>query len=265
MLREGDVSTTELLREQFLQQGEEWLDDLRSFAEMDDHRVSQLAKSVIEEFSQKQAESDFDLFCRFFPENGDLEEACWMLAAVLLPDEDIQSCRKRINHWGSALLLRIAGSTSCRERVEVLAGFLSKDLGFQGNSEDYYNPENSLLPTVFENRTGLPIALCCIAIFLSHRAGMNVVGINMPGHFIVRHGEVLFDPFHGCRILTKEDCGEILRCQGIEPGPACFQQASPRRILQRILSNLVYAFDRKEDAGKAALTRRWMHALRREA
>ena len=42
------------------------------------------------------------------------------------------------------------------------------------------------------------------------------MGINLPGHFIARHGEVLFDPFHKGRILAKADCEEILARQNLQ-------------------------------------------------
>ncbi len=57
---------------------------------------------------------------------------------------------------------------------------------------------------------GIPITLTILYRMVGARAGMKVEGINLPGHFIARHGEVYFDPFHRGRILTKADCEEIL-------------------------------------------------------
>lgn len=231
---------------------------------MDDENVSGEARRMLEQISRQNAESDFDLFCRFFPENGDLEEACWALAAALQPEANLHTCKARLNSWGRSLLVKITGAISTRERIRILADFFSAELEFRGNSEDYYNPKNSLLPAVIETRCGLPILLSCIAIFLSHRAGLNVVGVNLPGHFIVRHGDILFDPFHRCKILTRSDCDEILRCQGIVPDEQCYRTASSRRVLQRILCNLHFSFSKTGDCEKTAKVRHWIEALRRE-
>src|SRR5262249_46501270 len=45
------------------------------------------------------------------------------------------------------------------------------------------------------------------------RAGLSVLGVGLPGHFVVKavdeDEEILFDPFHGGRLLSREQC-EIL-------------------------------------------------------
>lgn len=265
LLREGDPQTTDLVREQLCGSGDEWLEDLQRMAGQDDHRVSEVAREILSHLHQKAAREDFSLFCRFFPEDGNLEEACWQLSRVLDPEADVDSARRLINEWGRTLLLRVSGAISTRERVKILADFMAGELCFRGNSDDYYNARNSLLPRVIETRRGLPISLCCIAIFLSHRAGMNVVGVNLPGHFIVRHGDILFDPFHQGRILTEQDCAEILRCQGVEPSPDCFTRATSRRILQRMLSNLHFVHSRNGRSEDAEAIKGWLCALRRVA
>lgn len=263
LLGEGDPATTELVCQQLRKSPEEWRPQLEELSRMDDERVSKAANRLLSEFSRLAAEEDFDLLCRFFPEEGNLEEACWALAGILDPAGDVASARHHLTVWGRMLLLKIAGAISTRERVRILSDFLSGELHFRGNQEDYYNPDNSILTRVIETRRGLPITLSCLAIFLSHRAGMNVVGINLPGHFIVRHSDVYFDPYHNGRILTKADCEEILRCQGVEPTPDCFADATPRRILQRMLCNLHYNYERLENAEMTAKTRGWLEALRR--
>jgi regulator of sirC expression with transglutaminase-like and TPR domain len=265
LLQEGDPATTDLVREQLCRSGEDWEDDLNNMATMDDPQVAEFARGVLGQLHQTQAENDFDLLCRFFAEEGNLEEACWALCGLLDPKADVPAARRILNTWGRELLLKVSSAISTRERVQILARFLNDNLNLRGNSEDYYNSSNSLLTAVIETRKGLPITLSCLIIFLAHRAGMNVVGINLPGHFIVRHGEIFFDPFHQSRILSREDCEEILRCQGIEPTPECFAVATPRRILQRILCNLHFVFDKKEESQMAGKCRCWLEALRRAA
>lgn len=265
LLQDDDPRTVQLLREQLASMGDDWVDDLETLANMDDATVSAGARDILSEISLRSAESDFDLFCRFFPEEGDLEEACWSLAAALMPEVNLVPYRTILKTWGRTLLLRVSGAVSTRERVKILTDFMAGDLCFRGNTEDYYNPENSLLPRVLDTRSGLPISLSAIAIFISHRAGMNVSGVNLPGHFIVRHGDVFFDLFHRGKILTLSDCHEILRCQGIEPGKHCFEQATPRKILQRMLCNLKYAYARKGNRQQAQKIAGWFEALQRPA
>ena len=80
--------------------------------------------------------------------------------------------------------------------------------GFAGNRDDYYDPRNSYLHHVIERRTGIPITLSIVTIELGRRLGVPVVGVGMPGHFLVRDGrdEYSFaDPFDG-RLLDQDGC-----------------------------------------------------------
>src|SRR5512134_1860355 len=43
------------------------------------------------------------------------------------------------------------------EQVETLTHFLAAELGFHGNGDNYYDPNNSFLDKVLERRTGIPI------------------------------------------------------------------------------------------------------------
>src|SRR5438093_9645650 len=86
-------------------------------------------------------------------------------------------------------------------------------MGFRGNRQDYYDARNSYLNEVLDRRTGIPITLSAVAMAVGGRAGLAVVGVGLPGHFVAKAvgdgREVIFDPFHGGRVLSREDC-EIL-------------------------------------------------------
>jgi len=71
--------------------------------------------------------------------------------------------------------------------------------GFRGNRADYYDPANSLLDQVLARRTGIPITLSVLAMEVGRRVGAPLVGIGMPGHFLVPEapdGSSFHDPFH---------------------------------------------------------------------
>lgn len=261
LLEDEDPRSRQLLLHQALENAEHWRPLLLELTRHNHREIARAARSLLDEVELEDARTDFDLLCRFFPEHGDLESACWALARALNPQVDLEAGRQKLNIWGRRLLLRIAGAVSNRERVRILGEFMAGDLQFRGNCEDYYNPRNSILSSVLETRAGLPIALCSIAIFISHRAGMNVVGVNLPGHFIVRHGEVLFDPFHGCKILTPRDCRQILLCQGISRHHLHLEPASSRGMLRRILANLLHAFRHRGCREKIRFAESWLTSL----
>ena len=141
---------------------------------------------------------------------------------------------------------------------------MAVDLGFQGNAEEYYDPNNSLLSEVIESRRGIPISLAMLYVIVGRRAAMQIDGINLPGHFIARYERILFDPFHGGRILSRPDCEAILARQRLKTRSTYFAPASPRLVLMRMLANLVFIFERRGEPEKHELVMSWLKALDRD-
>jgi regulator of sirC expression with transglutaminase-like and TPR domain len=147
---------------------------------------------------------------------------------------------------------------SLDSRVRGLCRYLFHDQGFRGNQKDYYDPRNSYINEVLDRRTGIPITLSLIAMAVGKRAGLEVIGVGLPGHFIakaVSNGhEVLFDPFHGGRILTPADCEHIVRqVAGIpfEANSQTLSAVTPGVIVQRMLSNLKAVYLAADDFDRA--------------
>ncbi len=264
LLQDDDPETVRMVKESLALRGEEILGDLRDLASVDNARVSRHIQDVLEEITSHGADEDFSLLCHFFQNDNDLERACWMLANALEPNIDTRPYETRINNWGRQFLVRISGIVSNRQRVQALAEFMAGELCFRGNTDQYYCERNSLLPCVIDSRMGIPITLTILYRMVGARAGMKVEGINLPGHFIARHGEVYFDPFHRGRILTKADCEEILARQNLKLRPSHLEPATPRQILLRVLANLLYVYDLQEATDKHTRTDTWIKALARE-
>ena len=99
---------------------------------------------------------------------------------------------------------------------------------------------------------------------MAKRAGIKIEGINLPGHFIVRHGEIFFDPFHRGKILMQSDCESILRKQKLSFQPSYLEPATGRMILIRVLANLLYIFQDNGDEEQRERISNWLKALERK-
>ena len=85
--------------------------------------------------------------------------------------------------------------------------------GLRGpSSAEYHDPDNSRLDRVMERRIGLPISLAIVELEVGWRHGLELVGIGLPGHFIVGGpGGVLVDPAGAGRSLTRDDCQALIQ------------------------------------------------------
>jgi regulator of sirC expression with transglutaminase-like and TPR domain len=186
----------------------------------------------------------------------DLAELSLLLARDEYPNLDVEAYLSELTAMAHEARPQVRGSL--RRRVNGLCRYLFHDLGFRGNTQDYYDPRNSYLNEVLDRRLGLPITLSAVAMAVGQRVGLTVVGVGLPGHFVAKAvgdgGEVLFDPFHGGRALTTEQCEQVVeQAAGISfaATPEALQAVPLGLILQRMLNNLKGVYLRQGDFARA--------------
>ena len=127
---------------------------------------------------------------------------------------------------------------------DALATYLFVERGFMGNAADYGDPRNSYLDAVLDRRLGLPITLSVLMMEIGRRRGLDLRGVGMPGHFLVRTRGQFFDPFHGGERLDEEGCRE--RFEAVQHDapflPSFLDPVGSHAILARMLANLVQTF-----------------------
>ena len=144
------------------------------------------------------------------------------------------------------------------ETIERINSVLFETMGFRGNTENYYDPRNSFFNDVLERRTGIPITLSTLYLEIARRLGVPIVGVGMPGHFLVKYAardvEFFLDPFNRGGILTREDCRKRLR--DLYSGQVEFEErllarVTHRQILSRMLHNLKAIYIKTESFEKS--------------
>ena len=149
-------------------------------------------------------------------EHFPLLEAAVSLAQDEYPELDAQHVLGEVDHLLARLKRRIPADSSPIHRLRILNHLFFDELGFRGNVNNYYDPENSFISQVLKTRQGIPISLAVIWLEVATGIGLNASGVNFPGHFLIKvqmsfphEGQVIIDPFTG-RSLSKEDLLEIL-------------------------------------------------------
>ncbi len=172
----------------------------------------------------------------------DLERGAFLIAFYRFPDLDIPAYRAKLDAWAEQARPSVTQAKGV-ERAFALAAFMCDTLGFSGNDEHYYDPNNSYLNRVIDTRLGIPISLSVVYLLLGRRLGLPVYGVNMPAHFLVKHvdgrGEAYLDLFDGGNYVSKEACVRFLLKAGIKPRPVYFEAAEPRDILLRMADDLM--------------------------
>ncbi|MDP2742125.1 MAG: tetratricopeptide repeat protein [Hydrogenophaga sp.] len=188
-----------------------------------------------------------------------LLEAATAVAQDEYPDLDVQAVLGDVDQLLARVRRRCASETEHLPRLRLLNQFFFHDMGFGGNVNNYYDPDNSYLNAVLRTRRGIPITLAVLWLELAQGLGLKARGVNFPGHFMVKvnlpNGQVVIDPFSG-QSLSREDLSERLepykRRNGLVddfdvPVGLYLQAAAPREILARILRNLKEIHRTQED------------------
>jgi regulator of sirC expression with transglutaminase-like and TPR domain len=186
----------------------------------------------------------------------DLAEIALKLAQDEYADLDVEAYLSQLTAMAHESKRYLTGNLEAR--VAGLCRYLFHDMGFRGNVQNYYDPRNSYLNEVLERRTGIPITLSMVVIAVGSGAGLQIAGVGLPGHFIVkaldRNQEVLFDPFHGGRQLTPQECENVVEQATGQPFhiPSDSLHATPPAlIVQRMLTNLKNIYLNAKDLPRA--------------
>ena len=191
----------------------------------------------------------------------DLAEAALLIAAGEYRDLDIGAYLKRLDEMAATLKRRLRADIGTMDSIIALNHYLFGELGFAGNTDEYYDPRNSFLNDVLDRKLGIPITLSVVYIEVGRRIGLPLHGMSFPAHFLVkcvlRDGAILLDPYAKGASLGLDDLRQRLEAlrNGIELDPATVRSmlavASKREILVRMLRNLKGIYLRQGGLGKA--------------
>jgi regulator of sirC expression with transglutaminase-like and TPR domain len=187
--------------------------------------------------------------------------ALLMAREIAYPELDIDHYLQQLRELSLITQDVINPQDNIAVQAEVLASFLFKHFGFQGNSQTYTDPRNSFLNDVLDRQVGIPITLSLIFIETAQRLGIPAQGVGMPGHFIVsvqdEGKDYFFDPFHGGGRLSVNDCARLVEKSTGYFGPfqpEWLQPTRPHDILIRILNNLRLVYVHSEGWEQALKT-----------
>lgn len=179
-----------------------------------------------------------------------LLEAAAALGQDEYPDLDVQAVLGDVDQLLARLRRRCAQEEAPLQRLRALNQFFFHDLGFGGNVNNYYDPDNSLIHVLLRTRRGIPISLAVVWLELAQGLGLKARGVGFPGHFMVKvnlpEGQVVIDPFTG-QSLSREELSERIepfkKRNGLvddfdAPVGLYLQATPPRDILVRMLRNL---------------------------
>ncbi|MEO6125825.1 MAG: transglutaminase-like domain-containing protein [Ilumatobacteraceae bacterium] len=190
---------------------------------------------------QRSVKSRFRELLQLSDNRLPLDELCLLISQMAGADIDVDDELRKLDVAARAIPASFDG---------LMTHLFQGPAAVRGNAEDYYSLSNSLLSEVHRTGLGIPITLSVLGIELGRRAGVGIVGVGMPGHFLVRSEndrDLFADPFGGGRVLDREGVRRLFAniTSGRAPwSEAYFRVVSSRDIVFRILNNISVACNR---------------------
>jgi regulator of sirC expression with transglutaminase-like and TPR domain len=187
----------------------------------------------------------------------DLAEAALLLASCHYPRVKAASYLTELDSIAESVASQTIPGSSPLEIIQSINDVLFQQLGFHGNSQDYYNPRNSYLNQVIDRRTGIPITLSIVYMSVAERLDFPTEGIGAPGHFLIKHassgGDIFIDPYNAGRVMSAEECSAFVA--EIHPDVEARAERTPsvttKQILARMLLNLLKVYASGGDLARA--------------
>ncbi len=262
LLSDQDPRIIRQIHQHLVDAGSEALPLLReALKDCDDPHLAARIHAAIGDIAQTDVEEHWDALLKTSERELDLEAGAFLIARTGDPHMETTPYRQRLDDMAAELQPLSSGPT--RQVVHNMNEYLFHTLRFRGNTQQYYDPNNSFLHRVLDDRVGIPISLSVVYLLLGQRLRVPVAGVGLPGHFLVglRTEPVFIDCFHQGTLLTEKDCVRLLENYGVEFDRRYLEPCSHAHILARMLRNLIAVYETRQETTEGRRFRRMLTAL----
>ena len=198
--------------------------------------------------------------------SDDLWSGALLIARYQYPDLKEDKLEKQIQLIKQDVWLELNDNLTALEKVRVINHILFDIHRFSGNTENYNAPENSYLNKVIENKKGNPLTLAIIYLIIAKQLQMPIFGVNLPQHFVMAYidehdltdteweDKILFyiNPFSKGAVFSRREIDMFLKQLNLSPEKMYYTPCSNINIIERLIRNLVSAYNKLGHPDKVA-------------
>ncbi|HTA83500.1 MAG TPA: transglutaminase-like domain-containing protein [Bacteroidia bacterium] len=189
-----------------------------------------------------------------------------LIARYQYPDLKEEKLEKQIQLIKQDVWLELNENLTALEKVRVINHILFDVHRFSGNTENYNAPENSYINKVLENKKGNPLTLAIIYLVIANQLQMPIYGVNLPQHFVMAYvdendlsdneweDKILFyiNPFSKGAVFSRREIDMFLKQLNLSPEKMYYTPCSNSNIIERLIRNLVSAYNKLGHPDKVA-------------
>jgi regulator of sirC expression with transglutaminase-like and TPR domain len=275
LLDDPDAEIYEHVHNKLLSYGSEVIQYLESaFGEAFDPVQQERIPNLVHEIQFGIVKQELELW--YLGGAFDLLQGAIIINKYQYPDLDEQRIVNYVESIKRDVWLQMMNEGSPVEQVKLINHVFYSQYGFNGNTTNHNDPQNSYLSQVIETKKGNQISLAIIYSTVAQKLDIPVYGVNLPQHFILayidesRRSEidngVLFyiNTFNKGLQFGKRDVDEFLKQLNLNPDPHFYEPCSNVDIIKRVLRNLIGSYDKLGSVEKFGELTQMLNLLQRD-
>jgi len=219
--------------------------------------------------SSIQFNDTFNRFKKWVADGAEnLFEGTFLVAKYNFPDLDYQLINLSIEKIKRDAWLQMNDNLTPLEQIRVINHIIFNIHKFDRNNTNFYSPNNSYINQLLKTKKGNPISLAILFLIIAKKLELPVYGVNLPKNFLLAYAEELYEtglgveienkivsfyinPYNNGAILTKREIDYFLKQQKIKPQDIFYKVCDNKIIIQRLLLNLIYSYEKQKKTEKA--------------
>jgi regulator of sirC expression with transglutaminase-like and TPR domain len=186
----------------------------------------------------------------------------FLVARFQYPELEYEPLNEKIEKIKKDIWLELNNELTALEKVKVINYFLYDIHKFDKSIKKPHSPQLYLVNHVMDTFKGSPVILGLIYAELARRLNLPIYGVNLPRNFVLCYydpeyhddpNNILFyiNPSDKGSVLGLKELQHFLRHLRIEEREFYFTPCSGIDIIERLIINLQYAYDRSGQPDKA--------------
>ncbi len=192
----------------------------------------------------------------------DLLFGAYLVARFQYPELQFEQLNEKIEKIKKDIWLELNNDLTALEKVKVINYFLYDIHKFDKSLKKAHTPQLYLLNHVMDTYKGSPVMLGLIYAELARRLNLPIYGVNLPRNFVLCYydpeyhedpNNILFyiNPSDKGSVLGLKELQHFLRHLKIEEKEFYFTPCSSTDVIERLIINLQYAYQRSGQPEKA--------------
>jgi regulator of sirC expression with transglutaminase-like and TPR domain len=197
----------------------------------------------------------------------DLLFGAYLVARFQYPELEFESYNEKLEKIKRDIWLELNNELTALEKVKVINYFMYDIYKFDKSLKKAHTPQLYLMNHVIDTFKGSPVMLGLIYAELARRLQLPIYGVNLPRNFVLCYYDpdfhedpngILFyiNPSDNGTVLGLKELKYFLNQVKIDEKESFFKPCSNVDIIERLLINLQYAYDRSGQQEKAQQIKR---------